>query len=346
MGKSKKFQKKNAELYGILAALHNVRDEQKVTIYLDCQSAIDAVNNYNNTEKLEIRTKFKYKNILENIRLETNRINNLKLKHIKGHAGLEGNTEADQECTDRMSDKKFYNFGKHKLTDYYTIRYNNELCNTYSRDYIKEIIYSIRTTERDCIIADEKFNYIIYEFHKVSFQVTQIPEYEKFLFLARSNQLATLSKKAKWGNEKDPEFVECKICNSGETENQLHLFLLCKRTRKINNKFAYKVREYLLKKASIEKSIPNIKLWGIPATITQFGIIFEDLDQLSIIDQLKIYIGSCGLVTTEQSDQINTSAFKKPSTVLLKLNKMIIEHFKNLWHERNMHYANIISNQM
>ncbi len=83
-----------AELHGVLAALHNVRDDQSATIYLDCQSAIDAVEGYNGNNKLEIRTKYKYKNILETIRIETNRISGLQLKHIKGHIGLEGNTEA------------------------------------------------------------------------------------------------------------------------------------------------------------------------------------------------------------------------------------------------------------
>ncbi|MBA3283494.1 MAG: hypothetical protein H0U27_00345 [Nitrosopumilus sp.] len=195
-----------------------------------------------------------------------------------------------------MSDTKFYNFGEYDLTDYYTIRYKDELCHRYSREYIKEVLYNIKTTERECMIADIKFNYMKFEFHKVSHTVTLITEFERFIFLARSNQLATLSKKAKWGNEIDTEFTECQLCKTGETENQLHLFLLCKKTRRKNNKFAHVVRDYILRKAKKETTIPNIKLWGLPAIITQYGIKYEELDQMDVKDQLKIYIGSSGFI--------------------------------------------------
>ncbi len=101
------------------------------------------------------------------------------------------------------------------------------------------------------------------------------------------------------------------------------------------------VRDYILRKAKKETTIPNIKLWGIPAIITQYGIKYEELDQMDVKDQLKIYIGSSGLVTRDQSNQFNTVTFKKPSSVLLKVNKMIIKHFSEIWKERNLFYASV-----
>jgi ribonuclease HI len=73
------------ELNEILKALYNVRNNQSVTIYLDCLSAIQSTKKYIKSGKIEDHTHFKYKNILEAIRIEYKRIQGLKIKYIPGH---------------------------------------------------------------------------------------------------------------------------------------------------------------------------------------------------------------------------------------------------------------------
>ncbi len=155
--------------------------------------------------------------------------------------------------------------------------------------------------------------------------------------MSRSNQLPTLSKEAKWGNEQDPEFTECELCKTGETEHQVHALLLCKHARKFHRTAALKIREYLLSKVKQQVSIPRIELWGIPFTINQNGIIQRDLSEYNEWSIREQYFGLTGLIPEKYSKlYFNETYFKSPYRVIKKVNNIIVTCAKEIWTSRNL----------
>ena len=66
----------------------------------------------------------------------------------------------------QSEDTETYDFGKLSQTDKYTIEYKGELCNKYTREYVKEIIYEQQRWKYKCTIADQEFSYMHEEYHK------------------------------------------------------------------------------------------------------------------------------------------------------------------------------------
>ncbi len=186
-----------------------------------------------------------------------------------------------------------------------------------------------------CQIADKYYSYMHEEYHVVSQEVSQDPMLEKFVFMSRSNQLPTLSKKAKWGNEQDPEFTECKICKTGETENQLHVLLLCKHAKKFHMEAAKKIKEYMLSNLKKEVTLPRIDLWGLPIRITQHKIEYLNVQNWMKEKQIELYLGLTGLILEGDTRNFNQAYFKKPYRVLRKLNNIIVKCAKDIWTSRN-----------
>jgi ribonuclease HI len=169
------------ELNGILKALYNVRNNQSATIYLDCLSAIQSIKKYIKSGKIEDRTRFKYKNILEAIRIEYKCIQGLKIKYIPGHQDIPDNYEADLECTDRRNDSTIQNLTDGIHADKYTVTYNNEYCTRYARDFIKDILYEQQHWKYNYTIAEHCNTIFEDVYHSISHHVFNYTEHERFI---------------------------------------------------------------------------------------------------------------------------------------------------------------------
>ncbi len=316
-----------AELYGILRALKQCHNHQKVTIKSDSKSSIDAINKYN-FGSVETRLKYGNRGLLDCIRSECKRVKHYKLEHVYGHSNVDGNEAADKLATQALSHNAI-NIHVH-VAEYIKYSINNngdELCKS-PRDFIKEVI-----TYNYVSKADYKYNLLHNEYHPISQKLWCKPDMQNFLTKARSNQLATNSKMNYWGNGKSSN--TCTRCDDNMIENQLHVFCECNSNKPIFKR-TFKIIAEIMNTSEFHDGITKpYHIPGLPFSVYNHYHLNHKYDpQHGHINTS--YRWMMGLVTVQDIDDISKAGYTKPVKLASRILDKISVMAKEIWLIRNV----------
>ncbi len=312
-----------AELFGIVRALQNTKNGQKVTIYTDSQSSIDAITKFKKTKKMEERINFPEKDLLLTITTEMSRKVS-SIVWVKGHSNNAGNNEADKRANEAISHNKFPKIYTAR-NDKWRLSHNESTPTGAIRIFVLDIIYEIDTSE-----CKYKYNILLETYANTD---RSVPNFgiQQFIFRARSNQLATNSKIHKWSNGMEQE--PCPRCKT-EYEDQLHVIVGCKDNSRRQETTANEVYSILTKKGKYHLDIVGFtNMPGLPYAMSAFGITLHDNTNES--RQLEMYRESLGLITEERYKSL-TNATNNAHKRVKRVMQVLLNHSYNLWTNRCM----------